>query len=146
MKKLIPILVVSVLILGSFSAVASSINTKTNDNTIGSQAEIQAEAWCGLGVRVRIKNVGTETFEGSIRCNVSINGLIYGKSKHFNHPNIVLQPGKAVWHILFKIGFSPVTVRLDLDCGQGFISNSSKGFLILYYITGADPITLPYKS
>ena len=143
MRRLLTFLVISILILSGLGGVSSSSITKTNTYSTGMQAELQAEAKCGLGVRVKIKNVGTETFEGNIRCNIYINGLIYGKSRYFNHSGIVLPPGKVIWHIMFKIGFGPVTVRLEIDWGQGFLSGNTTGFLIVYFISGADPITIP---
>jgi hypothetical protein len=141
MKKIIPILLVGILIFSGLGAVASSNNIESGIK--GSQAQIQAEAKCGFGVKVTITNVGTETFEGDILCNLTISGLIYKKSSYHNYRGFDLSPGESLKFRELKAGIGPTTVTLKVDWGEGEVSGSTNGFMFLFLILGAPPIVIP---
>jgi len=143
MKKIVPILVVGILVISGFGAVASSTDIKSDKNIEGTQSQLQAEVKCGLGARVTITNVGTETFEGDLLCNITISGLIYYKTVYHSRHGIELSPGESIRVRTLKTGFGPTTVTVKLFWEGGEVSGSTSGFMLFFLILGAPPIVIP---
>lgn len=149
MKKLLSLLVVSILGISGLGAVAIS-NDDITSASITLQPKLVARARGGFRVHLLVVNTGNDVYQGDIQGNITINSpmLIIDGSIAIPGVGVVIQPNQSV---TFKSGFSlgiglcTVTVTMDID-GDGKIDGqaSKNGFILgpLVLFSGF-PIPLP---
>jgi len=146
MKKLLPLLVVSILVLGGLGAVATTDDEKTA--TLG---ELEAEAKGGFGVTVTITNNGNMPHEQAGNVTIKIRCapiMLLGGYSCLPIPLPIPAGGGSVnvsTGLVIGLGIGTVYITLDLDGdGVGDAEGSKNGVVLgPFVLCGAIPITIP---
>ena len=124
MKKILPLLVVSILVLSGLE-VGALLEDKESINKLDEEYEIVIKGEL-LGYTVTTINTGDEPFDGhfeiSIRTNASIWMIEKNTVSNF-HPYFMLDPNQSVKQFLYPvIGFGRAIITIE-----GFICNYLTG-------------------
>ena len=154
MKQLLPLLVVSILVLGGFGTVAIPIEKPTEAQPLNIQyPPIEINVRGGLlGYIVTVRNVGNETVNGILNMTITTDAtfMIMGDVLSHDSFELDLETGE---NLKFKwgpvLGFGParinVEARLTLESGDFYDYSGNATGLILgpFVLCGAIPITIP---
>jgi hypothetical protein len=140
MKKLLLLLLVSILVLGGFGTVAIPIEKLTEVQPLSIQyPPIEINVRGGLlGYIVTIKNVGNVTFSGKLSMTITTNAMIMimGDVLSYDNFELDLEVGE---YLKFKwgpiIGFGPARIYLEsrfrLESGDEYYNSVKANGLIL---------------
>ena len=138
MKKILPLLVVSILVLGGLGAVAIPEEQATPEPLLQPEIKIGIKGeW--LGYLVTVTNIGNETINGSINMSITTDAwfMILGSSYSPPEWQIDLNPDETTGLILRPIiGFGPATINVQgifMPGGWGFGGNTT-GFALLFFV------------
>ncbi len=133
MKKILPLLVVSILTLSGLGAVATTSEKKTTSQTL--QPELLVDFTGGFSVTVFIVNIGREPYKTETNIMIFINApiMLVGQVSILSVPLPIL-PSYLVYvdsGLVLGFGKCTVTVSIDLD-KDGTINaeGSADGFML----------------
>jgi len=153
MKKIFPLLVISILVLSGLGAVAVSDDKHIEDkpmSTEGFELEIGVKGELP-GYSIVVRNVGTVPVTGELNMMISTDGfgMIVGKeigmNKAFDDPIPIEEFAKLKTGLVF--GLSPVTIKVSGVFKTGPadypFETTGNGFVFLFFvICNIDPIHL----
>ena len=157
MRKLLPLLVVSILVFGGLGTVAIPIEKPTEAeplNTDGVNLTIEVKGGL-LGYKVTITNTGNETIENiSINMTIKTDAWIMIKGDILNFSETIgdlFYRGIVEFNMRPVLGFGPATInvegKIEIDDLKilGFTGNTT-GFVFLFYVQGScdlPPVPIP---
>jgi hypothetical protein len=140
MKKLLPLLVISILVLVGFGTVAIPIEKPAEAQPLNIQyLPIEINVRGGfLGYLITVRNVGNETFSGKLSMTITTDAtfMIIGEVLSHDSFELDLEPGE---YLKFKwgpvIGFGPARINLKmiliLESGDEYTDSVNANGLIL---------------
>jgi hypothetical protein len=144
MKKLLPLLVISILVLGGFGAVAIPNEKQIQDKQLRIDHESLEIKVKGIlfGYKVTVTNVGNESVSGNFSMNITTDALIMLRGEELEQtvPFIGLGPNdsKEFW-MGPVIGFGRALISA-LAILDNLIpikySKEANGFVLLIYVSG----------
>ena len=126
MKKILPLLVVSILVLSGLGAVAVS-----DEESIASSSAVMGEFKGGLGVGFTFTNNGSIPFEEQGNITIQIYRLINLKGANYNFPMPTIPANETVsvrTPIIFGLG--PVCVKYMIERETGETKGTSIGLIL----------------
>jgi hypothetical protein len=152
MKQILPLVVISILVLGGLGAVAVPEEHNTPEPLLQEpQLEVLIEGGF-LRYIVTVTNVGDETFNGTLNFSINTDAWVMFSGDKIMPPTfeLVLDPTESFitkWGAV--IGFGPANVSVngvveDLDYWKIEFETKTTGFILLFFvIVGFEPIILP---
>jgi len=145
MRKLLPLLVVSILVFGGLGTVAIPIEKLTEAKPLKAEDSPVEIVIAGglLGYKVKVTNVGNETLENvSLNMTITTNAtfMIFGEeldsSRDFG--NIEPDASKIFW-MRPALGFGPAAINVSCSLGYGDgpideYSGNTTGFVLLIIV------------
>ncbi len=138
MKKILLLLVLNILVLNGFGAVAISNEKNTDISEMRLQPQYEIKLASGLfGYTLTITNTGTENFSANLEIKIETNAnfMIIGKEWYADIPLRETSPGESGdIKIRLVMGFGPSIVNITLKLNDGMpVSKEAKGFLFLFF-------------
>jgi hypothetical protein len=153
MKKTLIIVVICVLILSGFGAVALPNENQIEHNPLDTQDfDLEIVVKGGLfGYTVAVTLGGTEPESGNLTINITTDAsiMILGKRFELIVPPEDIEPGETVEYKLRPVfGFGPATITITgafYPPGDVYpFETEVNGFIVLFFVRcGATPIILP---
>ena len=146
MRKILPLLVVGILVLGGLGAVATTYNEAPAYYEPPLEIHIKGGI---LGYMVTVKNVGNETVSGNLLMNITTDAksMIIGDELSHDSFEIDIDVGESFrtnWGPV--IGFGPATINVEgifSPGGWGFEAEANGFVLLLFLLVSFDPIPIP---
>lgn len=138
MKRILPLLIVGILVLGGLGAVAVPDEDTTSEILLQPKLEIMIKGGL-LGYTVNVKNVGNETIKGTLNMTITTNAtiMILGDELSYDSFGYDMDAGE---YVKFKwgpvIGFGPATINVEgifSPGGWGFEAEAN-GIILLFYV------------
>jgi hypothetical protein len=157
MKKILPLLVITIFVPSGLGAVAIPSEKRIENKPAIAQTwalEITIKGGI-LGYQLIIENVGNEPVNGSLTMNITTDAWIMVRGGNLKFPlcpsHLDLSPGeKEIYNPGPVIGFGPATITIvgefafDKPADPFQFETNGKGFIVLMYtLCNAIPITLP---
>jgi len=158
MKKILPLLAISILVLSGLGAMALKDGIYTTPKQLSKIYENEIIVEGGLsGYTVTLSNARDHLLIGNISINVSTNSwfMIAGKELRMGPEQFNITPGESlVFKLRPVIGFGPAKIqisgRVDMDCCPPThiytynFDSVADGFVLLFFVTCKTiPINLP---
>jgi len=150
MKKILTLLVISILVLGGIGAVAIPSNKQMVNNNINMQEfELEISIQGGLfGYIINVNNLGTEPVIGNLSIDISTGAMVMliggNLSKEFA---VSIDPGSAEgeFKVLPLIGFGDATMSMSgvfrtQNGDYSFGSTNERGYIFLIYVVFSELI------
>lgn len=140
MKKLLPLLVVSILVLGGLGTVAIPIEKPTEAQPLNIQyPSIEIKVKGGLlGYKVTVRNTGNENFSGKLSMTITTDAafMIIGDVLSHDSFELDLEAGeylKFKWGPVIGFGSARINIklRLTLESGDEYTDSVNANGLIL---------------
>ncbi|EMR75360.1 hypothetical protein MBGDF03_00849 [Thermoplasmatales archaeon SCGC AB-540-F20] len=150
MKRIIPIVVVSILVLGGLGAVALPEPEEDIEPLNTEDWKLVIDIKGGfLGYTVTVENVGNETVTGNFSTKIITDMMVgmFGYEYDTFIDPIKFVPNEPIkYRVNPVIGFGPATIKVSgvfSPGGWGFDAEAN-GFVLLFYVIASfDPITIP---
>lgn len=157
MKKILPILVVSIFVLSGIGAVATPNEKQIENKPLNTkELELEIKVKGGiLGYQLTIENVGNETVNGSLTMNITTDAWFILRGRNLEFPlcpyHLDLSPSeKDSFNPGPVIGFGPATITIEGELAFEESPNSyefetiGSGFVFLIFtVCDATPINIP---
>ena len=148
MKRILPLLVISILVLSGLGAVAVPEEDTTPETLLQPELEIMIRGGL-LGYTIKVKNVGNEAIKGTLNMTITTNATIMILGDELPYNGFELDINTST-HYIFKwgpvIGFGPATINVEgvfSPGGWGFQGEISVFVLLFYVLCSKTTFNIP---